>query len=70
MPKRKKGPRQGDFVLWEAEIWEIRKVKKKTVIMESSDIEYEEELLINSLVSSDIKVWDTEGEPIEDQEEY
>ena len=72
MPKRKKGPRRGDFVLFEDGVWEIVRTTKKVIIISpltGEEADYEE-LLIDSLVSSDIKVWDTEGEPIEDQEEY
>ena len=68
---RIKGPKQGDLVLWEDDIWEIDEIKGKEVFISLVGGEGDEDhLLIRSLVSSDIKVWGTEGEPIEDQEEY
>jgi len=73
MPKRKRGPRRGDFVLWEDETCVIEKIKGRVIVIAPIREEgYEEvqKLLIDSLVSTDIKVWDTEGESIEDQEEY
>lgn len=58
-------PRIGDFVLWEDEIWFIRKAdpSKNIVYIEGVSLEDEDHLLADSLVPTDIKVWGTEGEP-------